>query len=250
LSVDATPTLRRVPIGRGWGWIADAFGLFRRNPVIWLALHLVLFVIAFALAQIKVLGGYLIYLLTPLFLGGLMSACREAERGGEIEIAHLFRGFAENATQLVTVGGVYLVGNVLVTGVALTLGGAELQEVMKAAAEGGSAALDPAVTNKAAFAVMVSLALFVPLAMALWFAPALVVLDRMAAGRALVLSIQACLANMLPFLVYGAIMSGLLLAALLPAFVGLVLWVPIAMLSTYTAYRDVFVRGGPGPMPR
>lgn len=248
--MDATPALRRVPIGRGWGWIADAFGLFRRNPVIWLALHLLLFVIAFALAQIKVLGGYLIYLLTPLFLGGLMSACREAERGGEIEIAHLFRGFTENATHLVTVGGVYLVGNVLVTGVALTLGGSELQQVMQAAAEGGSTALDPAVTNKAAFAVMVSLALFVPLAMALWFAPALVVLDRMTAGRALVLSIQACLANMLPFLVYGAIMSGLLLAALLPAFVGLVLWVPIAMLSTYTAYRDVFVRAGPGPMPR
>lgn len=237
------PPLRRVPLGRGWGWIAEAFALFRRSPIIWLALHLVLLLVAIGLMQVPLLGPYLIYLLTPLFLGGLMAACRDAERSEEIEIAHLFRGFREHASQLVTVGGVYLVGNVVVTGVALALGGSELQEVMRAAQEGTSADLDPHVTNKAAFAVMVSLALFVPLAMALWFAPALVMLARLPALRALLLSMQACVVNMLPFLLYGAIMGGLLLAALLPALAGLLLWVPLAMISTYTAYRDVFAPG-------
>jgi hypothetical protein len=233
------PGIRRVAAGRGWGWIADAFGLFRRNPIIWIALNLVLLLIALALAQIPLLGAYLIYLLTPVFLAGLMTACRDTERGREIEIAHLFRGFVENASQLVTLGGVYLVGNVLVAGVAMALGGAALQEVMQAASE-GSPNLDPAVTDRALLAVLVSAALFVPLAMALWFAPALVMLDRVSAVKALVLSLQACLANLLPFLVYGVIMSGLLFAALLPALIGLALWVPIAMISTYTAYRDVF----------
>lgn len=250
----ATPPLRRVPLGRGWRWIADAFGLFRRSPIIWMALHLVLLLVGIGLMQVPLLGPYLIYLLTPLFLGGLMVAARDAERGDEIEIAHLFRGFRENASQLVTVGGVYLVGNVIVTGVALALGGSELQEVMRAAQEGNSADLDPHVTNKAAFAVMVSLALFVPLAMALWFAPALVMLARLPALRALLVSMQACVVNMLPFLLYGAIMGGLFVAALVPALAGLLLWVPLALISTYTAYRDVFTQAqqpptAPAPTP-
>jgi hypothetical protein len=240
------PAIRRVAIGRGWGWIAAAFGLFRRSPVIWIALHLVLLLIALGLGLIPWLGTYLIYLLTPPFLAGLMSACADAERGREIEIGHLFKGFVDNASPLITLGGIYLVGNVVVAGVAIALGGAALQEVMQAASE-GSASVDPAVTDKALLAVLVSAALFVPLAMALWFAPALVMLDRVPAPKALVLSVQACLANLLPFLVYGLIMSALLFVALLPALLGLVLWVPIAMLSTYTAYREVFVPAAAPP---
>jgi uncharacterized membrane protein len=242
------PAFRRVATGRGWSWIAEAFGLFRRNPLIWIALNLVLLLIALALGQIPVLGSYLIYLLTPLFLAGLMTAARDTERGGEIEIAHLFRGFTENASQLITVGGVYLVGNVIVAGVAIALGGAELQEVMRAASEGG-VQVEPRVANKAVLAVLVSAALFVPLAMALWFAPALVMLDRVPALKALLLSTQACVANVLPFLLYGIVMSGLLFAALLPALLGLVLWVPIAMISAYTGYRDVFPPGAAEPAP-
>ena len=60
--------IRRVAIGRGWGWIAEAFGLFRRSPVIWIALHLVLLLIAFGLFMIPRLGIYLVYLLWPLLL--------------------------------------------------------------------------------------------------------------------------------------------------------------------------------------
>jgi uncharacterized membrane protein len=246
--MDESPAFRRVATGRGWRWIADAYGLFRRNPLIWIALNLVLLLIALALGQIPVLGSYLIYLLTPAFLAGLMFAARDAERGGEIEIAHLFRGFTDIASQLVTLGGVYLVGNVVVAGVAITLGGAELQEVLRAAAEGGTP-VEPQVANKAVFAVLVAAALFVPLAMALWFAPALVMLDRVAAPKAMLLSMQACVANVLPFLLYGLVMSVLLFLALLPAALGLVLWVPIAMLSTYTGYRDVFAAHAQQPAP-
>jgi hypothetical protein len=230
--------LRRVPAGRGWGWIADAFALFRRSPLIWITLNLVMLLIGLALAQIPLLGPYLIYLLAPLFLAGLMTACADSARGQEVEIAHLFRGFRDNASQLVTLGGVYLVGNVVVAGVVMALGGAELQEVLRAAAEGRTD-VDPAAANKASLAVLIGAALFTPLAMAVWFSPALVMLDRLPAWKALALSMQACIANLLAFLVYGAIMTALLLVALMPALIGLVLWVPLAVISTYTAYREV-----------
>ena len=238
------PGVRRVPAARGWAWIAEAFGLFRRSPLIWIVLNLVLLGIGFALLLIPMLGPYLAYLLTPLFLAGLMTACREAERGNEIEIAHLFRGFSDNATQLVTVGGVYLVANVVIGGLAMAIGGADLQDAMRAAAAGTGGA-EVQVTNRALLAVLVSAALFVPLGMAVWFAPALVVLERVPGWRALLLSLQACVVNVLPFLAYGVIMSGLFFVALLPALAGLVLWVPLAMISTYTAYRDVFTGTAP-----
>ena len=51
---------------------------------------------------------------------------------------------------------------------------------------------------------------------------------------------RACLLNLLPFLLYGVIMFGLLVVAMAPLFAGLVLWVPLAVISSYTSYRDIF----------
>jgi uncharacterized membrane protein len=232
--------IRRVPFAQGWRWIVQAFALFRRSAVIWIVLTMVMLALALALTMIPVLGSYLLYLITPILLAGLMSAARDTEEGQEIEIAHLFRGFRENAPQLVTVGGVYLVGNVVVAGVALSLGGEELRQVIEAAAAGRPEEVDAAAANKASMAILVAAALFLPLAMALWFAPALVMLEKIPAWRAMALSIQACLVNFLPFLLYGAVMSALLLVALALFFIGIAFWVPMAILTAYTAYRDIF----------
>ena len=241
--------IRRVPFGQGWRWIVQAFALFRRSAVIWIVLTLVMLLLALALTRIPVLGSYLLYLITPILLAGLMSAARDTEAGQEIEIAHLFRGFRENAPQLVTVGGVYLVGNVVVAGVALSLGGEELRQVIEAAAAGRPEEVDAAAANKASMAILVAAALFLPLAMALWFAPALVMLEKIPAWRAMALSIQACLVNFLPFLLYGAVMSALLIVALALVFIGIAFWVPLAILTAYTAYRDIFTTQAPTAPP-
>lgn len=220
--------------------MAGGFGLFRKNPVILLVLNMVLLLIALALSVVPVVGMYLLYLLTPLFLAGLMVACRDLAAGEEIEIAHLFHGFREASSQLITLGGVYLVGNVLIAGIAMALGGEELREVMKAAASGSPQSVSAQAADKASVAVLIGAALYIPLVMALWFAPALVILDKVPGWRALGLSLRACLLNILPFLLYGAIMSVLLLLALMLVVLGLALWVPLAVATTYVSYREVF----------
>jgi hypothetical protein len=234
--------VRRVPFRCGWRWIVEAFGLFRRAPLIWIILNLLLLLIALGLNVIPVVGEYILYLLTPLFLAGMMIACRDLEAGKDVEVAHLFRGFRQNTTQLVTVGGIYLVGQVLIVGIVLSVGGSELQEALRAAAEGHADKISAEAANRVSLAVLVGSALFVPLAMAVWFAPSLVALDNMLAFRALQTSMRACLANLLPFLCYSVIMSGLLVIAVTPLFVGLVLWMPMAVISTYTSYKNIFVR--------
>ncbi len=232
--------MRRVPAMHGWQWITQAFALFRGNALNWIVLNLALLLVALGLTVIPVIGGYALYLLTPMFLAGLMSACRDQEAGREIGIGHLFHGFRHNAAHLVTVGGVYLVGQVVIAGLVLSIGGAELQDAMRAAAQGEVQPLTPGAADRISFAVLVGTALLVPLLMALWFAPMLVIFDDVPAVRAMQESMRACLVNLLPFLLYGLIMSGLLLIAIAPLFAGLVLWVPLAVISGYTSYRDIF----------
>lgn len=234
------PLIRRVPFARGWRWIAEAFALFRRNAILWIVLSMIMLLLGVALTLLPVLGGYLLYLVTPILLAGLMVAARDTEAGQEIEIAHLFRGFRENAAPLVTVGGVYLVGSVLVRGVALSLGGEELRQVIEATEAGHPEQIGPEAADKASTAILAAGALFVPLAMAMWFAPALVMLDGVPPWRAMAMSMRACAVNVLPFLLYGAVMSALLLLALALVFIGFAFWVPLAILTAYTAYRDVF----------
>jgi hypothetical protein len=241
--------MRRVPSLHGWHWITRALTLFRGSAPNWIMLNLALLMIALGLLVVPVIGGYVLNLLTPIFLAGMMSACRDQEAGRGIEIVHLFRGFRENASQLVTVGGVYLVGQVVITGMVMSIGGAELQEAMRIAAEGTGEQLSPAAADRISLAVLVGSALFVPLLMAVWFAPPLVILDNVPAVRAMQLSVRACLLNLLPFLLYGVIMVGLLVVAMAPLLAGLVLWVPLAVISNYTSYRDVFPAPATGLQP-
>lgn len=233
--------MRNVPAGSGWVWVTAAFGLFRRNPLIWTALNLVLLLIGAGLLMLPVIGAYVLYLLTPVFLAGIVSAAHELESGRDIEIAHLFHGFRRNSTQLVTVGGVYLVGQVLISGVMLTVGGPEFQQmVAKGMADVDATQLTPEALSRITMAMLVGMALFVPLAMAIWFAPALVLLGNQPGFRAMVFSVMACLRNILPFLIYGVLTFLLLVLAVIPFGLGLILWIPVMLLSMYTSYRDVF----------
>ena len=234
--------IRSVAPGRGWQWITAAFQLFRKNPLIWMVLNLVLMLVGVGLSVLPVIGAYMLYLLTPVFLGGIMAAAKDLEAGEDIEIAHLFRGFRHNAAHLVTVGGVYLVGQVVISGVMLTVGGQEFQEAVK----GGIGALDasaltPEGTRRVLQAMLVGTLLFVPLAMAVWFAPALVILDDQPGFQALWSSLLASLRNALPLLLYSIVSAVLLLFAVIPFGLGLILWIPVMLLTIYTSYRDVFV---------
>jgi hypothetical protein len=98
--------------------------------------------------------------------------------------------------------------------------------------------------------------------MAYWFAPALVAIDGLPAVQAMTLSFRACLMNILPFLVYGLALFGVMLGVgILFGLVGAVfgslagplgavvfiLLIPVmvtigtvVVVSIYTGYRDVF----------
>jgi uncharacterized membrane protein len=88
--------------------------------------------------------------------------------------------------------------------------------------------------------MLISLALFVPISMATWFAPALVMLQDQSAPRAIGESFRGCLKNVVPFLIYGLIIFALSMIASIPFGLGWLVLMPVVLCSVYAAYRDIF----------
>jgi len=260
--------IKRIAAMQGWRWVKRSIEMFARKPLTWMVLNLVILFIGSALIQIPVAGGLLFALLTPVLAGGLMLGCRDADGGKPLLLGYLLAGFQRNAAALVSVGGVYVVGQILITGLLVSIGGTELQALLRAATgdESGTAA-PQTVSDRAMIAVLVAGALFVPLAMAVWFAPVLAALDNLRAAESIKLSLQGCLRNLPAMAIYALAMAALLigllfavrfLLALVPQKLGFVreavamlamtFWVSLTLISAYVGYRDIF-QWSPEPQP-
>ena len=76
--------------------------------------------------------------------------------------------------------------------------------------------------------------------MAVWFAPALVVLRGLEPWAAMKVSFCGCLRNVMPFLVYGLIGIVLAVVATIPFALGWLVLGPLTIASIYTSYCDIF----------
>jgi len=227
---------RAVDAGQGWTWIADGFGLFKKAPGIWIALVVILFVILVVLAFIPLLGALATILLMPAFAGGLMIGCRALQGGAELELGHLFAGFKEHAGSLLALGALSIAAWIVVLiPILLIVGAGAFLGVMR-----GDAAGAVALGGSFMLAGLVALALSIPIYMALWFAPALVVLRGFAPVAALKESFFGCLKNIIPFLIYGVVMVVLGILASVPLALGWLVLGPVAVASVYAGYRDIF----------
>lgn len=254
--------LRVVAAGKGWRWLVDGLALFRRSPGNWIAITLLLGAIWLGSLFIPLVGPLLFNLFSPLFFAGLMIGCRALEEGKPLEVPHLFAAFKQHAAPLVTVGGVYLVGTIIVLGIVLLIAGGSMLPTLLAKG-GGDPETVKAAMRSLAMGLAVGAAVYLPLIMLIWFAPLLVVFDGMAPVPAMKLSFEACLRNTVPFLVYGLVILGLWIVLSLPGAFGvfgaalmvalLVLSIPVLICSIYASYRDIFqatppaVGGGGNP---
>lgn len=227
--------IRSVAAGDGWIWIRGGFDLFRQNPVIWIVLFLIYLLIGMALSIVPAIGPIVLNLLAPVFMAGFMLGCQALESGEELEINHLFAGFKNNTSQLITVGGIYLAGIIVIVGlVFVTTGGAMLSMA------GPSPAMEEAAGPGMLLAALAALLLLMPLIMAYWFAPILVIFHNLSATDAMKLSFSACLKNIWPFTIYGLISMVLMVLAAIPLGLGLLVMIPTMTASLYASYRDIF----------
>ncbi len=241
--VDAVPEAaafvaggRGLEAARGWAWIAEGFQLFKRKAGTWILITIVLGVIFIGLGLIPVVGPLASWALYPVFAGGIMLGCDSLAREGELEFGHLFAGFRSRAGDLVVIGLLSVVAWIIVViPIILAMGTGAFFATMGGDPE-ALAAIGPGVV----FAWLLVMGLAVPVYMALWFAPALVVLREMPPIEALKQSFRGSLRNVVPFFLYGVVAMVLGMIAVIPLGLGLLVLMPVIMASVYTAFRDIF----------
>src|SRR5258705_7293172 len=166
------PGGKSVPASRGWNWIADGWTLFKAAPGLWIGMIVVFFVLYLAAMLVPFIGPAAQYLLMPVFFGGIAAGCGAIDDGGGLQFNHLFAGFQTKFGILVAIGALYLAGFVAILVVVMVITGVGVFAVM--AGGGQDVAASGAAALTILLAVLIAVALSIPLMMAIWFAPALV----------------------------------------------------------------------------
>ena len=229
---------RVVAPDRGLAWWTDAWQLFTRSALLWVALGAMLLVGFGVLSLLPLVGGLAVSLLTPVFVGSWMLAARKVADGGALELADLFSAFKGSYLTPLIVQGALLLAAVIVMGlVAGVLGFGALFGLGGASPSMGGMMAAMGAGFAALLAILV---LGAVVSMALWFAPALVVFRGAQPVDALRASALAVLKNWLPCLVYGLIYIVAAIVASIPFGLGWFVLVPVVLLTMYVSYRDVF----------
>jgi len=258
---------RRVPSSRGSVWITQAFALFRASLGVWFGI--VAFIML--LLIIPVISN-IVALLMPVGIGGLMIGCQQASKTHSLKFEHLFAGIQSNAKELIILSAIYAIasiGIVFASYYVLLLLGIDFSQVLPENMEQMSSeqmiewirSLDQTkLLPMLLLGILVWMGLMIPLFMAYWFAPALIVLNKVSALKALKLSFNACKDNFLPFLIYGlvgfAYLMGFFMALSIFAaiiqplfiillFAGYLAIFAITLASIYTSYTDIFEQQKP-----
>ncbi|MEJ6021051.1 BPSS1780 family membrane protein [Ramlibacter sp. PS4R-6] len=230
---------RSVDAGRGLAWWTEAWGLFMKNPGMWLVFGVIFFVGCAVLGFIPVIGGIAAAVLAQVIAGGWMLSAHKLDGGGTLELNDLFSGFKDKLNPLLVLGAVAIVATLIIAAVMFVLGaGAVMGIIAGGANRSGSGMLAGA--GFGLLALIVCLGLSFVFAMAFWFAPALVVLRGVEPVAALKQSWSATVANLAAFVVFGVLWIVAAVIASIPFALGWLLLVPLTMLGMYASFRDVF----------
>lgn len=235
---------RQVDTGRGGSWLAEAFDLFKQEPGTWIGITVVYLLIMLASTMIPG-GSILMSLAGPVFTAGMMLGCDSQSSGQGIKLVHLFEGFKGGRLgQLVVLALIYF-GACLA--LMVVLGVFMLAVFGLSPLHLSTEVIPDQDLLPLALLALVGLALYIPIAMGMWLAPALMVLHGVAPLEAFKLSFRGCMVNFMPFLLYGVIGLLIAVAASIPLFLGWLVAAPVFFISLYTSYRDMFPRPLPPP---
>lgn len=236
----AAPEPRSVAADRGLAWWTEAWALFMRNPLLWVALGVILLVGAIVIGMVPLLGGLAVSLLMPVLIGGWLLTARKVEQGGTLEVMDLFAGFqGDKLMPLIVLGALLLAAMVVIGLVAGVLGLGAMWGMFAGGMHNSTAGMMAAM-GTGLLGMAVAMLLFAAVSFALWFAPALVVFHNVPPIDAIKLSANAVLKNIVPFVVYGVIYIVAAIVASIPFGLGWIVLVPLGLLTAYVSYREVF----------
>jgi uncharacterized membrane protein len=181
-----------------------------------------------------------VQLLVPFAYAGIAMAADEQRRTGSFEPSVLLVGFKKQPGPLLAVGGTMMVAYVVIGLLVAVVIGIDAFTMMR----GGAGAVDPTMffSLKYLLVFLICLALMIPVAFATYLAPQLIILHDQPAVTAMKMSLSGTVKNILAGLVFGICALLLVLASMIPLGLGLLISIPIMVITNYTVYRDIFVQ--------
>ncbi len=249
--------LNIVPARTGIQWVKLGCQTFFKQPLALAGLFFMFMAVMSVLAIVPVLGNVLALALLPAATLGLMVATQEAAKGKfpmPSILLTAFRAAKPQMRSMLVLGGIYAACFLLVMGFSSLFDGGKFAKLYLV---GGSITRELVMEGDFQLAMWVSMALYLPLSMMFWHAPALVYWQGMAPVKSLFFSLMACVRNFAAFTTYGLAWLGLfavtgMVVSLVAAAVGgptaaTAVMFPIAMLmaamfftSIYFTVRDCF----------
>lgn len=236
-----------VPFREGTTWIKQAFKMFGEQPMQWLALMFSWLLVTLLLGVVPLVGGALATIAQTAFFAGFMLACRDQQAGKTLSVGYLVAALQTNPRGLILVGSVALLAHTAVTMLVVALGFRvdPLVEILRlpapelqAAVKAGTFAAE---VEKLMPLTLLAHALNALITAVLWFvAPLLAFQPDMKPTHAIRWSVFALVTNAGAMVVFGVLMMLLFVVGAIPLGLGLILVMPIFMISNYTSYRASF----------
>ncbi|CAN5295173.1 hypothetical protein BH09PSE6_BH09PSE6_14890 [soil metagenome] len=234
------PAGRVVDAGRSISWYSGAWELFKKQPLMFIVLLVLWFVIAIVASFIPLIGPLALALVTPVFMAGMLISVDAISRGEELEVGHLFAGFKTEAGSLMIIGAIML-GLQIAVMIVMAIVGMVFGFGLGAMISGSQSGLGAAAGISSMFVILLLVVvLYVPINAALWFAPALVVFNKVAPVEAMKTSLLAVFRNIVPFIVFAVVTMVASLVASIPLGLGWFVLGPVLLAILYVSYRDVF----------
>lgn len=250
--------LHIVPARTGWLWVRLGLRTFWQQPLALSGLFF-LFITVMSLASLLPwLGNALALGLLPAATLGLMAATREASLGKfpmPAVLLSAWRAGQQQRRAMMVLGGLYALGFLLVLGISALFDGGSFARLYLV---GGTLTRELVESPAFQTASWVAMALYLPLSLLFWHAPALVHWHGVPTVKSLFFSLVACLRNiaaMVVFLlgwmlIFCGVGLALMLLSLLLGQPGLLVNVmyPASMVlaamffsSIYFSFRDSFI---------
>ena len=234
--MDQSLRVAEVTAGRGGAWLVLAFGLFRAKPFAWIGLCAGWIALTLALILIPFIGGVLANFLQPVFFASFAITAFRQVAGEPVLMGDLFSGFRRNLRPLINLGAILLMAELAIFVMMALLG---LPMVPPTDKPFTMAEYVEALSGKE-WILALGVLLTVVVKGALWFAPPLIAFHQMTTLHAIRWSVYAAVSNMGAMMVYGAALLGLFLLGIIPWALGLLVAIPLMVISSYFGYREVF----------
>ena len=234
--METTVKVTEVPASRGAAWLGEAFKLFRGAPLVWIGLCAGWIVITFGLMIVPLVGMVASNFLQPVFFASFAITAYKQSQGEPISMNDLFSGFRRNVRALINLGALLLLAQLAILVIMAMMG----------LPTANSGERDVSITEYVEmlrgkeWILVVGFLITALVKGAVWFAPPLIAFHGMTTTQAMRWSLYAAIANIGAMLLYGTVLLGIFLIGLIPWAAGLVLVIPLAAISTFIGYREVF----------